>query len=538
MASVAAVQKKKKKLLVSTSNAASLTTLYAMKSIRLGRKSRAFQLELQNEIRVVSDLDHPNIVKFYQVYYQQKQIYIIMELCSGGDLYTRKPYTEQAAKDITSQILQAVAYMHSKGYVHRDLKMENIMFESESTNAQVKIIDFGLSVRYDPNHPMRAQVGTIATMSPEVLAGKYTSQCDLWSIGVIAYELLFGCKPFDSTTLVGTLQNIGLAHYTFPTTPTVSEEAKDLIRALLQKHPEQRPTAKQALFHPWLEQQEEKDYCTNNYPEEIQLDSDKDDEASSTELTQDSCRCRIRNKDDEASSSTELSQEGSNTCQRRNRSGSFINRISRGSRSSSCCSVKSCCSSSSSNNFFGEANSEHRDALCHNLVAYVQSPEIQKLVALLAAHQASPEEVGEFREVFRQVDLDKTGSISLSEFQRGFSECQCGGGKTTEDIFNGIDAFHDGTISYTEFLAATLATHGFLTKARIQQAFEQLDDDQNGFISVDDLRTILGQDYSPEWADRILADADWNKDGNISYAEFLRAFKNPLIPAKPEVVTN
>lgn len=98
--------------------------LYALKTLRVGRITKAYLRELHNEIRIVSDLDHPGIVKFYQVYYtSDKHIYIVMEVCSGGDLYKREPYTEKQACNVVLQILSAVAYMHSRGYVHRDIKV-------------------------------------------------------------------------------------------------------------------------------------------------------------------------------------------------------------------------------------------------------------------------------------------------------------------------------------------------------------------------------------------------------------------------------
>jgi serine/threonine protein kinase len=97
--------------------------LYAMKTLRAGRLTREFIAELRNEIRSVRRLDHANIVRFHEVYYQTSQISIIMDYCSGGDLYGRMPYTERQAASIMKQVLEALAYMHGRGYVHLDIKV-------------------------------------------------------------------------------------------------------------------------------------------------------------------------------------------------------------------------------------------------------------------------------------------------------------------------------------------------------------------------------------------------------------------------------
>lgn len=103
----------------------STNKLFAIKTLRLGRLTKAFIKELQTEIKIVSDLDHPGIVKFYEVYCANRQIYIVMELSSGGDLYKRAPYTEPQAANVLEQLLAAVNYMHNQGYVHRDLKVRS-----------------------------------------------------------------------------------------------------------------------------------------------------------------------------------------------------------------------------------------------------------------------------------------------------------------------------------------------------------------------------------------------------------------------------
>jgi calcium-dependent protein kinase len=138
-------------------------------------------------------------VKIFQTFrlYQGRISAILMEMCQGGDLYSRKSYTEHDASRILYQILSAAAYLHDRKIVHRDLKFQNILFV-DNINLDVKIIDFGLAKKYDRKHERHYEkCGTLYTMSPEAIRGSYSgSSTDLWSIGVIAYMLLSNQKPF------------------------------------------------------------------------------------------------------------------------------------------------------------------------------------------------------------------------------------------------------------------------------------------------------------------------------------------------------
>jgi serine/threonine protein kinase len=229
---------------------------YAMKSIHLNRiTDQVFVEELKNEIEILKQLDHPHIVRPIETFDRRNHLFIVMELCSGGDLYSRDPYTEEEAARIISSILSAVSYMHNRGIVHRDLKYENILFVNRSPKAEVKLIDFGLSKTYGKSgQTMTDGVGTIYTMAPEVLRGKYTSQADLWSVGVIAYMLLSSQMPFYGSKRRHIVEQIMQCRYDFNGRrwERISPQAKAFVGDLLVDNPDERATAEEAAASMWL----------------------------------------------------------------------------------------------------------------------------------------------------------------------------------------------------------------------------------------------------------------------------------------------
>jgi len=154
----------------------------------------------QDEILILSKLDHPNILKLYEVYSDDKRYYIVTELCKGGELFDeiakKGVYSEKQAAGIIKQILLAVSYFHEMGIVHRDIKPENVLIDKEQNNC-LKIIDFGNSVKKGDNELLTTTHGTSYYIAPEVLKKQYNERCDVWSVGVILYILLSGKPPFD-----------------------------------------------------------------------------------------------------------------------------------------------------------------------------------------------------------------------------------------------------------------------------------------------------------------------------------------------------
>ena len=218
--------------------------------------------EIIKQINILKTLDHPNIIKIYEFYSTEKYIYIINELCTGGELFNKivevKYFTESTACFIMRQLLSAVAYCHDKGVIHRDLKPENILIEdSEEKDKEyfhIKIIDFG-TCEILKKKKLTEQIGTSFYIAPEVLKNGYNEKCDLWSCGVILYILLCGSPPFYGKSEKEIFQKIleGNINFKHKIWNKISQDAKNLVTKLLQVDPTKRLSAAKALEDVWFQ---------------------------------------------------------------------------------------------------------------------------------------------------------------------------------------------------------------------------------------------------------------------------------------------
>lgn len=412
-------------------------TLYALKAIQLSRMSDEFVEELKNEIDILKSLDHPNIVKPIETFNRKRQLFVVMECCTGGDLYSRDPYSEEEAASIAGKLLSAIAYMHSRNITHRDLKFENIMFESSSPTAEIKVIDFGLSKKYLPEAPrMMEGVGTIYTMAPQVLQGLYTSQADLWSVGVIVYMLLCGEMPFAGRKRRHVIDKIMRCDYNFNKArfKNVSDEAKKFCSELITVDPKVRLNAEEALGHTWI--------TSLNDVEERR------------------------------------------------------------------------------------PSSQVMEGVTDSLKKFGNYGNFQKLALMVIAHQSNTEEIFQLRKAFDQYDTHNNGTITYDEFKEAITKVRP---QETEDAifdaFKSVDIDGSGLIHYTEFLAATLEAQGHIEEERLAEAFDRLDSDDSGFITKQNLKDILGTSYSKESVDKLVQEVDIEKNGKISFEEFVALFR-------------
>lgn len=234
---------------------------FACKCVVL-RNDAKYIAKLQEEVNVLRELrGHENVIRLYDVFCVDNELFIITELGRGGDLFhllTTHPkhgVTEAYAAKTVSQMLSSVAFLHSKSICHRDLKLENWVLESgRDVWSPLKLIDFGLSTHFTPGHRLSRVVGSSYYVAPEVLKKSYTEACDLWSLGVIVYMLLSGAPPFYGKNDEAIKGSIVQGEYTFPHElfRDVSDEAMAFVSTLLSYNIEYRYTAEQALTHPWL----------------------------------------------------------------------------------------------------------------------------------------------------------------------------------------------------------------------------------------------------------------------------------------------
>lgn len=242
---------------------------YAIKIIDTSRHSskRLFE-RYEREKNFLRDLDHTNIVRLFEVYCAEKAQYFVMELCTGGHLgqvLAKSPdgrLTVEVAKLYIAQLTRAVAYLHSLNICHRDIKLQNILLESDQEGAQIKLIDFGNSWRFRKGKCMTKIVGTTYTAAPEVLRESYDERCDVWSVGVVSYILLSGRRPFEAIDIPGqplTRESsliasilMGRYHFQHEVWEDVPPIAVHFIRWCLELDYKKRKYSSDLLNHPWL----------------------------------------------------------------------------------------------------------------------------------------------------------------------------------------------------------------------------------------------------------------------------------------------
>ncbi len=415
--------------------------VYACK--KMSKKKIKNKDQFKTEINLLRATDHPNIIKLYEIYEDNKYIYLIMEECSGGEFFDslakrakeKKMYTEKECAKIFKQILEAVNYLHAHGVCHRDLKPENILFSNVADDSCLKLIDFGLSKVIDGDKNLKGAVGTTFYMAPEVITGNYNEKCDIWACGVILYIMLCGKPPFYSQNEEELKKNICSMKYTFdyPEFKKVSQDAIDLIKKILVP-PEKRLSAAEILQTPWI----------------------KENAPHST---------------------------GENLKQ----------------------------------------NWEH-------IEKYSKLNLVQKSIINFTAFHLTSKETKEFVELFKSLDENSDGVLSIEEIKKGVEQSKFGAkGDNIVKIFEEMDIDKNGLINYTEFISA-LMDYDKIKENQILACFNSYDTDESGKISFKEFCDMIkpqSEEEKKELKD-LYDEFDTDGDGEISLKEFKEGFKKRL----------
>ena len=237
-------------------------------------KSANMAGRVRNEAEIHCQLKHPSIVELYSYFEDKNYVYMVMELCAKGELYTfmranQKIFNEVEASKIFKQIIEAVVYLHSHGIIHRDLSLANLLL---TNNESVKISDFGLATRMkDSKDQHFTMCGTPNFISPEIATrNAHSFETDVWSLGSMLYTLLVGRPPFDTENIKSTLNKVVNVQFEIPS--HLSIDAQDLIFSLLKKEPDQRLKLFDILRHPFISNHnsanssglKEKDTCSTS----------------------------------------------------------------------------------------------------------------------------------------------------------------------------------------------------------------------------------------------------------------------------------
>ena len=250
---------------------------YAIKSISIKNLSQKDYNDLVKEVDIISGLDHPNIIKFYETYHDQYFFHIVMELCQGKEVFDKIANNgympERKVVNIIFKVLLAIAHCHIRGITHRDLKPENILFETLKPDAEIKLIDFGLSRKYKKDEKMHTILGTPYYVAPEVLKGEYDEKCDIWSIGAMTYLMLCGDPPFTGKSNNEIFKKIVKNDVIFNPYKwkNISNNAKDFVKLCLNKKASERPSASEAINHPWFSNVVKETHSLKNLPKNILL---------------------------------------------------------------------------------------------------------------------------------------------------------------------------------------------------------------------------------------------------------------------------
>jgi calcium-dependent protein kinase len=387
------------------------------------------------EVEVLRKLDHPNILRIVDVVEDTRNYHIVTELCTGGEFFAKiismKTFSESVAAGYLFQVLNGLAFCHSHGVLHRDIKPENLLLQNEAEDSPIKIIDFGVSnLNYDHAMLNVKQFTSVYYRAPEQFNGMCNDKSDLWSVGVIMYLMLSGYLPFTGKNEKQMALRLATQELSFPEPEwgRVTEEAKDLLRHMLEKNSELRWSAKDAFKHPWIQNAHSQYLLTRS----ISISGFQN-------LSRFRCKVKLR----------------------------------------------------------------------HAVLGFIIS------------HVTNNREVYNLQQAFIAMDFNGDGKLNKEEITVACMLLDFPKDDVLR-IMSEADANINGVLDYTEFLTAASNWKNMMNKNKLKLAFEAFDINKDGFITISELKELLGNEMGMEeevWQ-HIFNEVDINNDGKIDLQEF------------------
>lgn len=209
------------------------------------------------EVDLLQSIKHENVISYYDFYEDMHFLYVVMELCKGGEVFAKivelKRFCEKDAAVLGQQMLRAIDYIHKVNIAHRDIKAENFMLALPSLQSSVKMIDFGMACRFKDGEVLTELCGSPHYLSPELIGQKYNHKADVWAFGVLIYLLMYGHYPYDAKHPRDVMVKILTEPIRWQTKAKLSQQALDFLKRLLEQDPKKRMSADEALIHPWMD---------------------------------------------------------------------------------------------------------------------------------------------------------------------------------------------------------------------------------------------------------------------------------------------
>lgn len=528
---------------------------------------------LRAEIKNLRMLDHPNVVRLYEVNEDAEAVFLLMEYCCGGDLFslvTESPkghLPENVARSFAEQMLNALAYCHSMGIVHRDVKPENFLLEGrleEDAGATLKLADFGIATHIRcPESQGEGQVnGSVPYMAPELFSKRWSSlvrdsqgdrhalaASDLWSCAIVIYVMLSGDLPYGSDEY--RIASGEPPDFSKEVWQTVSPEAIDLIRKLLQPEVEERWTAPQALRHEWFTAK-----TTRASPESLgnrSIFTERSEGLGFTQSSLEFARAMLRSlrrwrqhpflrrmviagiakrmeADNPSRKFAETAYQAFKGSQDKLRNDQLVQVLNSAFCGSSPPPDASCSSqTTASNESFLQAGESVRTTRSNSSAGSAFSPGGRSVTGLYVRQHMKQS----FRKFMRRLDEDSTLGSSPVSLSPGFPT------PGSEDLVSltelevlveKLDATKNGTVDYTLFVAALIPVDVYCEESRAMEMFGQLDITGRGLIGPDDLQKVLStslhkKDNNIRRFTDMVKEFDLNGDGYLDPQEFRKMLR-------------